>query len=60
MSDRKYAEAGVDYSKIDPSKLLAQELAAHTAIHLGRLNLEEVASSRGESSSTMWFNLLAR
>lgn len=50
MSDRKYAEAGVDYSKIDPSKLLAQELAAQTATHLGRLNLEEVASSRGESA----------
>ena len=50
MSDRKYAEAGVDYSKIDPSKLLAQELAAQTAVHLGRLNLEELASSRGESA----------
>jgi phosphoribosylformylglycinamidine cyclo-ligase len=50
MSDRKYAEAGVDYSKIDPSKLLAQELAAKTAQHLGRLNLEEIASSRGESA----------
>ncbi len=50
MSDRKYAEAGVDYSKIDPSKLLAQELAAKTAHHLGRLNLEEIASSRGESA----------
>ena len=50
MSDRKYAEAGVDYSKIDPSKLLAQELAAKTAQHLGRLGLEEIASSRGESA----------
>jgi len=50
MSDRKYAEAGVDYSKIDPSKLLAQELAAKTAQHLGRLDLEEIASSRGESA----------
>lgn len=50
MSDRKYAEAGVDYTKIDPSKLLAQELAAQTAKHLGRLNLEEIASSRGESA----------
>jgi phosphoribosylformylglycinamidine cyclo-ligase len=50
MSDRKYAEAGVDYSKIDPSKLLAQELAAQTAKHLGRLGLEEIASSRGESA----------
>jgi phosphoribosylformylglycinamidine cyclo-ligase len=50
MSDRKYAEAGVDYSKIDPSKLLAQELAAKTAAHLGRLSLEELASSRGESA----------
>lgn len=50
MSDRKYAEAGVDYSQIDPSKLLAQELAARTAQHLGRLDLSEVASSRGESA----------
>jgi phosphoribosylformylglycinamidine cyclo-ligase len=50
MSDRKYAEAGVDYSKIDPSKLLAQELAAKTAQHLGRLGLSEIASSRGESA----------
>jgi phosphoribosylformylglycinamidine cyclo-ligase len=50
MSDRKYAEAGVDYSKIDPSKLLAQELAAQTSKHLGRLGLEEIASSRGESA----------
>jgi phosphoribosylformylglycinamidine cyclo-ligase len=53
MSDRKYAEAGVDYSKIDPSKLLAQELAAKTAQHLSRLNLEEIASSRGESAYIM-------
>jgi phosphoribosylformylglycinamidine cyclo-ligase len=53
MSDRKYAEAGVDYSKIDPSKLLAQELAAKTAQHLGRLGLEEIASSRGESAYIM-------
>jgi phosphoribosylformylglycinamidine cyclo-ligase len=50
MSDRKYAAAGVDYSQIDPSKLLAQELAAKTAQHLGRLGLEEIASSRGESA----------
>lgn len=50
MSDRKYAEAGVDYSQIDPSKLLAQELAAKTAHHLGRLGLEEIESSRGESA----------
>ena len=50
MSDRKYAEAGVDYSQIDPSKLLAQELAAQTASHLGRLNWQEVAGSRGESA----------
>lgn len=50
MSDQKYAAAGVDYAKIDPSKLLAQELAAQTAQHLGRLKLEEIASSRGESA----------
>lgn len=53
MSDRKYAEAGVDYSKIDPSKLLAQELAAKTAQHLGRLGLSELESSRGESAYIM-------
>lgn len=50
MSDRKYAEAGVDYSVIDPSKLLAQEFAAKTAGQLARLGLEEVESSRGESA----------
>ncbi len=50
MSDRKYAEAGVDYSMIDPSKLLAQEFAAKTAGQLGRLGLEEIESSRGESA----------
>ncbi len=50
MSDRKYAAAGVDYAQIDPSKLLAQELAAKTAQHLSRLKLDELPSSRGESA----------
>ena len=59
MSDRKYADAGVDYSKIDPSKLLAQELAAKTARHLGRLHLEEIASSRGESAYVLKMGALS-
>lgn len=59
MSDRKYAEAGVDYSKIDPSKLLAQELAAKTAQHLGRLGIEELTSSRGESAYIMKLGALS-
>jgi phosphoribosylformylglycinamidine cyclo-ligase len=45
-----YADAGVDYARIDPLKILAQQAAAATAGHLARLGLIEVAASRGESA----------
>lgn len=45
-----YAAAGVDYAKIDPLKILAQQAAAATAGHLARHGLSEVAASRGESA----------
>ena len=34
-SDDPYAQAGVDYTAIDPGKLLAQRAAASTASELG-------------------------
>ena len=52
-SDNKpidYKAAGVDYSKIDPLKILAQQAAAATAGNLQRHGLTEVAASRGESA----------
>jgi phosphoribosylformylglycinamidine cyclo-ligase len=45
-----YTQAGVDYSKIDPLKILAQQAAAATAGNLQRHGLREVAASRGESA----------
>lgn len=45
-----YTQAGVDYSKIDPLKILAQQAAAATAGNLRRHGLGEVAASRGESA----------
>ncbi|MBX3464824.1 MAG: phosphoribosylformylglycinamidine cyclo-ligase [Planctomycetes bacterium] len=45
-----YREAGVDYGKIDPLKVLAQQAAARTADNLRRHGLSEVAASRGESA----------
>lgn len=45
-----YTQAGVDYSKIDPLKILAQRAAAATAGNLQRHGLREVAASRGESA----------
>jgi phosphoribosylformylglycinamidine cyclo-ligase len=45
-----YQQAGVDYSKIDPLKILAQQAAAATAGNLQRHGLHEVAASRGESA----------
>jgi phosphoribosylformylglycinamidine cyclo-ligase len=45
-----YAAAGVDYTKIDPLKILAQQAAAATAGNLARHGLTEVAASRGESA----------
>ena len=45
-----YRQAGVDYGRIDPLKILAQQAAAATATNLGRHGLAEVAASRGESA----------
>jgi phosphoribosylformylglycinamidine cyclo-ligase len=45
-----YKQAGVDYAKIDPLKILAQQAAASTTGHLARHGLTEVAASRGESA----------
>ena len=45
-----YRQAGVDYGRIDPLKILAQQAAAATAGNLARHGLVEVATSRGESA----------
>jgi phosphoribosylformylglycinamidine cyclo-ligase len=45
-----YQSAGVDYGRIDPLKILAQQAAASTAGNLARHGLVEVAASRGESA----------
>ncbi len=48
-----YIAAGVDYSKIDPLKILAQRAAAGTAINLASHGVSEIAASRGESAYVM-------
>ena len=50
MDPIDYKKAGVDYSKIDPLKVSAQQAAAKTAGNLARHGLSEVAASRGESA----------
>lgn len=45
-----YANSGVDYSVMDPIKVLAQKQAAQTAHNLGAFNASEVVASRGESA----------
>lgn len=50
MSRLDYRQAGVDYSKIDPLKIQAQQAAAATADNLLRHGMKEVAASRGESA----------
>ncbi len=45
-----YKQAGVDYAKIDPLKILAQQAAAATAGNLAQHGLSEIAASRGESA----------
>jgi phosphoribosylformylglycinamidine cyclo-ligase len=50
MSRLDYKQAGVDYSKIDPLKIQAQQAAAATASNLQRHGLTEIAASRGESA----------
>jgi len=50
MNELTYKNAGVDYAKIDPLKLLAQRAAADTAGNLAKHGFSEVAASRGESA----------
>jgi phosphoribosylformylglycinamidine cyclo-ligase len=45
-----YASTGVDYSSIDPFKLMAQRAAAQTAGNLARFGFSELPESRGESA----------
>lgn len=45
-----YASTGVDYSKMDPIKKLAQLSAKSTAHNLSKFNFKEVSESRGESA----------
>lgn len=48
-----YTAAGVDYSKIDPLKILAQKAAASTAGNLRARGVSEIIASRGESAYVM-------
>lgn len=50
MTQLDYKNAGVDYAKIDPLKVLAQRAAAETARNLSQHGLSEVVASRGESA----------
>ncbi|HUC20177.1 MAG TPA: AIR synthase related protein, partial [Candidatus Polarisedimenticolaceae bacterium] len=53
MSDLQkvtYQDSGVDYSKLDAMKRLAQEKAAATAPMLRQAGMQEVSASRGESA----------
>lgn len=45
-----YAAAGVDYGKLDASKILAQRAARATAANLARHGAAEIEASRGESA----------
>jgi phosphoribosylformylglycinamidine cyclo-ligase len=47
---KTYAASGVDYSSVDPIKVLAQQRAKATANNLQSLGGQEVAASRGESA----------
>lgn len=47
---KTYAASGVDYSSVDPIKVLAQQRAQATAGNLQSLGGQEVAASRGESA----------
>jgi phosphoribosylformylglycinamidine cyclo-ligase len=45
-----YAQSGVDYSAMDPIKILAQKSAASTADNLETFGATELSASRGESA----------
>ncbi|MEK7594047.1 MAG: AIR synthase-related protein [Patescibacteria group bacterium] len=50
QSGKTYADSGVDYSAIDPIKVLAQKRAQATAPNLGDFGAAEMPASRGESA----------
>jgi phosphoribosylformylglycinamidine cyclo-ligase len=53
MTSRKkltYSQAGVDYSRIDPIKILAQKSARATGTHIDAAGFPEIEASRGESA----------
>lgn len=45
-----YEQAGVDYSRIDPLKIMAQKAALATAGNVRTAGFDEIAASRGESA----------
>jgi phosphoribosylformylglycinamidine cyclo-ligase len=45
-----YKQSGVDYSRIDPLKIMAQRAALGTAGNLRAAGFSEIAASRGESA----------
>jgi phosphoribosylformylglycinamidine cyclo-ligase len=47
---KTYSDAGVDYSKVDPIKILAQQAAKNTAKNLNYFDAAESSASRGESA----------
>jgi phosphoribosylformylglycinamidine cyclo-ligase len=47
---KTYADSGVDYSSVDPIKVLAQKRATATAPNLSNFNAQELTASRGESA----------
>jgi phosphoribosylformylglycinamidine cyclo-ligase len=49
-SGQTYASSGVDYSSVDPIKVLAQQRAGETAANLQAFNAREITASRGESA----------
>ncbi|HWB38731.1 MAG TPA: AIR synthase-related protein [Candidatus Saccharimonadales bacterium] len=47
---KTYADSGVDYSSVDPIKVLAQKRAGDTAANLASFSSQEMTASRGESA----------
>ncbi len=45
-----YKDSGVDYSLIDPLKIMAQRAASETASNLHAIGFSEISASRGESA----------
>ena len=59
-----YEQSGVDYSKIDPLKIMAQQAAREMAKNLLAAGFEEIEASRGESErlngNSIWYNPIPR